>query len=232
MNDFHHNDGHVMSTPGRKWSQGWSQSYPYLTRCSCRSAFSPAVCRDRPADRCPGGHGGALHPAPGRGAEGGAAGRPHRGRLCPREQDGEGLSVHPQRHRLHRLALHPLRDGGAGSQVLLCAKGVRKVELYGGGKEVLYVTTKHADVYMKIPEWRAGIILTNRPRYRPSFDCNLLYSNKICIPETWCNVWFYASFIKTGCMYHRQTALLAFTSCEQTLDRKERNHLRTTRVRV
>ena len=68
-----------------------------------------AVRRDRPADRRAGGHGGPVHPAPGRGAEGGAPGRPHRGRLSPREQDGESLPGHPQGHRLHRLPLHPLR---------------------------------------------------------------------------------------------------------------------------
>lgn len=154
MNDFHHIDGHVDTGEEMVSKMVIELSVAYIV-CSHPSHLSPAVCRDRPADRCPGGHGGALHPAPGRGAEGGAAGRPHRGRLCPGEQDGEGLSGHPQRHRLHRLALHPLRDGGAGSHVLLCAKGVRRVEVYGGGKEVLYVTTKHADAYMKIPEWRS-----------------------------------------------------------------------------
>lgn len=71
-----------------------------------------ALRGDRHADRRAGGHGGALHPAPGRGAEGGATGRPHRGRLRPGEQDGEGLPGHPQGHRLHRLPLHPLRDEG------------------------------------------------------------------------------------------------------------------------
>ena len=76
------------------------------------SLLLAAVRRDCPADRRPGGHGGALHPAPGRGAEGGATSRPHRGRLRPGEQDGEGLPGHPQGHRLHRLPLHPLRDGG------------------------------------------------------------------------------------------------------------------------
>lgn len=69
-----------------------------------------AVCRDRPAHRRPGGHGGPLHPAAGRGAEGGETGRPHRGRLRPGEQDGEGLAGHPQGHRVHRLPLHPLRQ--------------------------------------------------------------------------------------------------------------------------
>lgn len=73
-----------------------------------------AVRWDRPADRRPGGDGGALHPAAGRGAEGGAAGGAHRGRLGPGEQDGEGLAGHPQGHRLHSLPLHPLRVRAGG----------------------------------------------------------------------------------------------------------------------
>lgn len=109
-----------------------------------------AVCRDRPADGRPGGHGGALHPAPGRSAEGGAAGGAHRGRLRPGEQDGEGLTGHPQGHRLHRLPLHPLSVDRRG-QMLLCEEGARDVclDVCGGGEEMLYVPTKDADVYMK-----------------------------------------------------------------------------------
>lgn len=95
--------------------QGWfnkailSVSVERLSR-----SYSPAAAfrRDRPAHRRPGRHGGAEHTAPGRGAEGGATGRPHRGRLRPGEQDGEGLSGHPPGHRLHRLPVHPLRSGG------------------------------------------------------------------------------------------------------------------------
>lgn len=109
-----------------------------------------AVCRDRPADGRPGGHGGALHPAPGRSAKRGAAGGTHCGRLRPGEQDGEGLAGHPQGHRLHRLPLHPLSVDGRG-QMLLCEEGARDVcgDVCGGGKEMLYVPTKDADVYMK-----------------------------------------------------------------------------------
>lgn len=84
---------------------------PCVLLCSC-PVPAPAVRRDRAAHRRPGGHRGPLHPAPGRGAEGGATGRPHRGRLRAGEQDGEGLASHPQGHRLYRLSLHPLRRGG------------------------------------------------------------------------------------------------------------------------
>lgn len=46
-----------------------------------RLSLSPAVRRDRTADRRPGGDRGAVHPETGRGAEGGASGGSHRGRL-------------------------------------------------------------------------------------------------------------------------------------------------------
>lgn len=103
------------------------ESILLLSRSCCPIT---AVRRDRPADGRPGGHGGPLHPAPGRGAEGGATGRPHCGRLRPGEQDGESLLGHPQGHRLHRLPLHPLREGWMN--VFLCSKGVRKMGIQVG----------------------------------------------------------------------------------------------------
>lgn len=123
------------------------------------SISATAFRRDRPAHRRPGRHGGTEHTAPGRGAEGGATGRPHCGRLRLGEQDGEGLSGHPPRHRLHRLPVHPLTSGGGGaneagacSQAFLCVKGVR---IHGGGKDPYTgytsdVPAEHIYVYMKM----------------------------------------------------------------------------------
>lgn len=73
--------------------------------------IAAAVCGDSPADRRAGRHGGTLHPASRRGAEGGAAGRQDRGRLGAGQQDGEGVAGHPQGHRLHSLLVHSLRRG-------------------------------------------------------------------------------------------------------------------------
>lgn len=58
------------------------------------------------------------------------------------------------------------------------------MEMYGGGKETLYVPTKH--VYMKIPEQEDGNDFNKQTKLCGSEHdiCNLLYSNKICIPET------------------------------------------------
>ena len=93
---------------------------PHVAPGPCLTVVpSAALLGDRPAHRRPGRHGGPEHTAPGRGAEGGAAGRPHCGRLRPGEQDGEGVPGHPEGHRLHRLPVHPLRSGRA------CGTGVR-----------------------------------------------------------------------------------------------------------
>lgn len=42
----------------------------------------------------------------------------------------------------------------------------------------------------KFPAMKKGMVLANRPKYRLwewawNMDCNLLYSNKVCIPKTW-----------------------------------------------
>lgn len=51
---------------------------------------------------------------------------------------------------------------------------------------MLYVPTKHADVYMKIPHKEEGNDFNQQTKIQNIIHlcCNLLYSNKIRIPET------------------------------------------------
>lgn len=72
------------------------------------------------------------------------------------------------------------------AKCFLCVKGVRKTEMYGGGEETLYVPTKHVAVYMKIPDQEDGNYFNQQTKLSRSEHeiCNLLYSNKIRIPET------------------------------------------------
>lgn len=163
---------------------------------------------DRPAHRRPGRHGGAEHTAPGRGAEGGATGHPHCGRLRPGEQDGEGFSGHPPGHRLHRLPVHPLSSGGGAdgwSPVFLCGKGVR---MYGGRKSMF--TEDISDVPAK-PIYRmfTGRVQKDQGGDGSGRNSHLLYNNKMEMKSTVTNVSSFSPYrgSKTGSCQKRSTSV-------------------------
>lgn len=97
-----------------------------------------AICWDCRADRCAGGHDRALYPEAGRGPEGSETGCSHCRRLRPGQQDGKSLTGHTERHCVHCLTLHTLRDRRR-QNVFLCWWVCCKRECTEYGPKNLYL---------------------------------------------------------------------------------------------
>lgn len=120
-----------------------------------------AICWDRRVDRRAGRDDRSLYSEAGWGSERSEAGRSHRRWLCPRQQDGKSFASHTERHCVHCLALHTLRDENIAAYCVWIHMKWECTE---------YVPTKlylnyWVHVYMScvcMCEWRIHISLTDQ----------------------------------------------------------------------
>lgn len=128
-----------------------------------------AICWDCRADRCAGGDDRALYPEAGWGPEGSETGCSHCRRLRPGQQDGKSLTGHTQRHCVHCLTLHTLRDTERGRMCLCVDECDVKESVQNMDLRICtwIIECMFTLSWVCMNEWKSDTLLT------PDQSCNL-----------------------------------------------------------